>query len=167
MKILIIDISHNSSMAKVRTFLHFHSDANLIYTFDFLDTEYNSAAELYADLEEYPSEFFKSPCAYYDSVTSILGSITKMVTDSVIIYSPCIDECSRLSSEFLYENYLHYFGKYNNSGVLDINFNAIDFRMPLPSVKSPLKKILKKITSWTAFGTDDSEEDCEDFYDAG
>lgn len=166
MKILIIDTSHNSSMPKVRTFLHFHSDADLIYTFDFLYSEYKSAADLHSDLEEYPTEFFKSPCAYYDAVTSILGNVRKMNPDSVIIYSPGIDECSRLSSEFLYENYIQHFEMYY-PGILDINFSAIDFSLPLPSVKSPLKKLFGRLPIWNALRLDDEDDDYDDFYDAG
>ena len=166
MKILIIDTSHNSSMPKVRTFLHFHTDADLIYTFDFLYSEYKSAADLHADIEEYPTEFFRRPCAYYDVVTSILGKARKLNPDTIIVYSPCIDECSRLSSEFLYENYIQHFEMYN-PGILDINFSSIDFSLPLPSVKSPLKKLFEKLPLWNALGFDDTDDEYDNFYDAG
>jgi hypothetical protein len=165
MKILIIDTSHNSSLPKVRTFLHFHSDADLVYTFDFLYSEYSSLTELHSDLEGYPEEFFRNPCAYYDAVTSILGSVRKLHPTSVIIYSPGIDECSRLSSEFLYENYIQHFEIYN-PGVLDINFSAIDFSLPLPSVKSPLKKLFEKLPFRDILSLD-GDDDYDDYYDAG
>ncbi len=166
MKILIVDTSHNSSAQKVKAFLYRHSDADIVFSFDHFYSEYPSAKDLMEDIEEIPDEFFLSPCAYYDMTTYILGKIRKLPAKAIIIYSPQIDECSRLSNEFLYDNYMQHFNAYN-PGILDLNYSAIEYAIPsLPSVKTPIKNLLQRITEWDPFSLKEESNDYDDYYSA-
>ncbi len=168
MKIIVIDTSHNSSLQKVKAFLNRYSDADIIYTFDYMYCEYASVDDLIADLEELPEEFFTKPCAYYDMVVSILGKVRKLPAISTIIYSPQIDECSRLSSEYLYDCNIRHFEMYHPD-VLDINYSATIYatQIHMRTFKSPLKSFLQKLSHWDPFSLNNENDDYDDYYSAG
>ncbi len=168
MKIIIIDISHNSSITKVRAFLNHHSDAEKVFTFDAISWEYSTVEDLEEDLDECPDEFFSKPCAYYDLVVAILGKVRKTCADSIIVYSPQIDDCSRLSSEFLFDNFIRHFEMYN-PGILDINYSNLEYIPRLVvKVKNPLKDLLSRFSlpRLELFGLDNDSDDYDDFYSA-
>lgn len=173
MKIIVIDTSHNASLSKTRAFLHRHMDASRIYTFDCTLSEYACAEDLLSDLEDLPEEFFTKPCAYYDMASSVFGRVRKMSFDSIIIYSPGIDECSRLSSEYLYDLSLLHFQR-AFPGRLYINYSALEYALPLgkgarksgPKRGFSLKGLWEKLSAWEALNlTDDGDYD--DYYSAG
>lgn len=168
MKIIAVDTSHNSSLQKVKAFLSRHSDADIIYTFDYMYCEYSTISDLYSDLDEFPEEFFTKPCAYYDVVVSILGKGRKLSADSIIIYSPQIDECSRLSSEYLYDCNIEHFNLYYPD-ILDINYSATIYapQIHMATLKSPLKSLLQKLSQWDPFSLDSGKDDYDDYYSVG
>ncbi len=167
MKIIIIDTSHNSSITKVRAFLNHHSDAEKVFTFDVMSWEYSTVEDFEEDLDECPEEFFSKPCAYYDLVVAILGKVRKTGADSIIVYSPQIDECSRLSSEFLFDNFIKHFDMYNPR-ILDINYSNLEYIPHLVKVKNPIKGLLSRFSlpSLDLFGLDNDSDDYDDFYSA-
>ncbi len=168
MKIIVVDTSHNSSLQKVKPFLSRHSDADVIYTFDYMYCEYPTVDDLYSDMDEFPEEFFSKPCAYYDIVVSILGKVRKLPAKSIIIYSPQIDECSRLSSEYLYDCNIEHFELYH-PGILDINYSAMIYtpQIHIPALKSPFRSIFQKLSRWYPFSMDCGNDDYDDYYSAG
>ncbi len=162
MKIIIIDTSHNASSSKINTFLKVHSDADRIYTFDASLWEYPSVHDLEADLEECQEEFFSKPCAYYDMMTAILGKVRKLSADSIIVYSPEIDECSRLCDVFSFGNYINHFNIYN-PGILDINYTSQEYIQHIKKAEFTLKSLFKNFSfPWL----DADGEYSEDFYSA-
>lgn len=171
MKAIVVDVSRNSSYQKVMSFLSHHNDAQIIYTFDNLYCKYDSIEELLSDLEDLSDTFFVSACAYYDMTTSILGLLRKEPVDSIIVYSPQIDECSRLSSEWLYDNYIRHFNTYSGTR-LDINFSGMLYNFNPKA--SPFKTFfnrfsLKNFINMISFHEDNDEyyEPDDDFYSAG
>ncbi|MBP3279176.1 MAG: hypothetical protein J6M44_09505 [Butyrivibrio sp.] len=168
MKIIVIDTSHNSSLQKVKAFLNRHSDADIIYTFDYMYCEYSTVDDLISDLEELPEEFFSKPSAYYDVVVSILGKVRKLPAETIIIYSPQIDECSRLSSEYLYDCNIEHFERYH-PGILDINYSAMVYtpQIRVPAFKSPFKNFFQRLSRWDPFSLDNENDDYDDYYSAG
>ena len=171
MKAIVVDVSRNSSYQKVITFLSHHKDAEIIYTFDYLYNRYDSIEDLLTDLDEQSDSFFVDACAYYDMVTSILGLLRKETVDSIIVYSPQIDECSRLSSEWLYDNYILHFNTYSGTS-LDINFAGMLYNITPKT--NPFKTFfnsfsLKNFINMITFNGDNDEYygDDNDFYSAG
>ena len=168
MKAIVVDVSRKSSYKKVISFLSHHNDAEIIYTFDYLYNRYASIEDLLSDLDELSDTFFVNSCAYYDMVISILGILRKTSVDSIIIYSPQIDESSRLSSEWLYDNYILHFTTYSDMK-LEINFakmlNIIKPRtIPLKAILERFS--LKNTISMTSANDDyyDNDDD-DDFLD--
>ena len=123
MKAIAIDISRNSSPQKVKAFLNYNSDADIIYAFDYQYYEYESAEDLLFDMNHSAVEFFSRPCAYYDMATAILANVISMDLNTVIIYSPGKDECSRLSNRDMFNNYvLHFNQKHPRILTLDYSY---------------------------------------------
>ena len=123
MNIIVIDISHNSSWMKVSSFLSLHKDADIIYTFDFQYYKYYSSKDLRDDINNYSEDFFTKPCAYYDMVTAILSRIWSLDVESVTVFSPEMDECSRMSNELRFNNLIrHYCILFPES--LNINYSV-------------------------------------------
>ena len=163
MKIIAIDTSHNASLQKAKAFLKHHPDADKIFTFDYLLCEYTTTTDLFSDLEELPEEFFTKPCAYYDMVVSVLGRVRKSYADSIIIYSPQIDECSRLSSEYLYDNNILHFNTYH-PGILNINYSDWIYTpsAPISTIKTPISYFFQRLIQRYTFGFDE-----DDYYSIG
>ena len=169
MKAIVVDVSRNSSYQKVMTFLSHHNDAEIIYTFDYLYNKYDSIDDLLSDMNDLSDTFFVSACAYYDMTTSILGLLRKEPVDSIVVYSPQIDECSRLSSEWLYDNYILHFNIYSDTK-LDIHFEEMLYIFKPKA--NPFKVLfdrfsLKNFINMLSYQDDDYHGSEDDFYSAG
>ncbi len=117
----------------------------MVFTFDAASWEYATAEDLEKELDACPQEFFSKPCAYYDMVMTILGKVRTLCADSIIVYSPQVDECSRLATEFLYNNFIRHFVMYNSAG-LDINYSA-PACIPRPvKARNPFKGMLHRFS---------------------
>jgi hypothetical protein len=169
MKIIIIDTSRNSSSSKVKAFLSHHSDADRVFSFDHMYREYASVDDLGKELSQQPEDFFSKPCAYYDMLVSILGKVRKSAPDTVLVFSPETDDCSRLSNEEHFDAFILHYEKYN-CGSLDISYSSLDLLPSIRHTRSPLKELMSHfpLFSWNIFGiNDDSDDYTDDFYSAG
>lgn len=152
----------------MKAFLSHHGDADMVFTFDSMSWEYGTVEDLEAEIDEAQEEFFSKPCAYFDLVVALLGRIRTMGADSIIVYSPQIDECSRLSGEFLYDNFILHFIRYN-PGVLNINYSNLEYIPDLVRVIHPFRGIIDRLhlPKIDVFGLDNDIDDYDDFYSAG
>lgn len=119
MKIIAVDISYNNPPQKAGLFLKLHSNADLIYVFDHQYCEYDSARALRDDLNRYPDEFYSRPSAYYDMVIAILSKAKEYQPDSIVIFSPGIDDCSRFANDITFSDYIRHFNRYHPD-ILDL-----------------------------------------------
>ncbi len=100
-------------------------------------------------------------------VVAILGKVRKTGADSIIIYYPQIDECSRLSSEFHFDSFINHFDIYN-PGILDINYSNLEYIPHLVKVRNPFKGFLDRfvLPGLNISGSDITADDYDDFYSA-
>ncbi len=157
MKIIAIDVSHNVSPQKAGLFLRLHANADMIYVFDHQYVPYDSVKELRQDLNLYADEFYNRPCAYYDMVIAILSRAKAYQPDSIIIFSPGVDECSRFSNDYTFHNYIRHFKKYHP------DILTLDYSITGPAEKHPWRSTRSYdsgLKLWDMlFSGEDSEED--------
>jgi len=109
MKVLLIDISYNSSYEKVTRFLQSHKNAELVYIFDYEYAAYFSSQEVLDELHESQNDYFTHPCAYHDLLIKLLGKLRRTGRQyDVFICSEGIDDCSIYSSLESFENYIYH-----------------------------------------------------------
>lgn len=112
-KLYIIDVSINSSEREVIDFIESICEGPLraIAVFDNKYCVYTNTDELLDDLENDPDNFFQYPAAYFDCVIGILSHARKMSFDEIMVVSPEVDDCSILSNEDSFDNYIFHYQK--------------------------------------------------------
>ncbi len=156
MKILVIDISHNASPSKAKAFIDLNSDADFVYVFDYRYYIYTSVKDLWSDLRYYPEDFFCKPCAYYDTITAILSETIQYSPDSITIFSPEVDECSRMSTEERFIRFIRHLNKYTPDK-LHIRYSISESCKPQrPSIFNSIIDNIRNFSLWEHFSIMDT-----------
>ena len=119
MKAIIVDISYNASMNATKAFLKANINASRVYCFDHELYRYSSTEAFITDLNKHPDWFFEKPCAFFDCVTAALSKERRLKSRSVLICSPQEDDCSRLSDDERFSNYIFHYERNND---IDVEF---------------------------------------------
>lgn len=147
MKVLLIDVSYNSSHNKVIRFLNLHSDAELICIFDYQYGIYSSVDDAIEELRTFADDYFIYPCAYRDLMTKLLSMLRRSDNHyDIYVCSDKIDDCSIYSSGDDYDNYLYHLSSFSNLHVHNLTDSDYIFSTE-PCNSSPRKTFKEKITS--------------------
>ena len=142
MKTIIVDISYNSSMNATKAFLKSNMDASRVYCFDHILYQYTSTKALMMDLNEHPDRFFEKPCAFFDCVMTALSKERRLKSRSILICSPQVDDCSRMSDDERFDNYIIHFMKNNNIDLQLSHPSSYSGRTRRPSTESLFHRFL-------------------------
>lgn len=160
LKIVLIDSSINNSKQNALSVLQCNKDADIIYTFDYRYRMFISVKDAISYIRD-DITAFTSPCAYYDMVLSILNNVRTARSPQVFIASQGIDDCSVLTNEFCFRNYLNHF-EIIHPGSLSL----VDSASPIPNSRSILDRLnsLSLINLLRLPGVDDEYYDSPDEY---
>lgn len=128
MKVLIIDVSYNTNLNKVLSFINKHNDADYIYLYDYEYSLFNSTDEAIEELTTFRNDYFCYPCAHYDIVTKLLGKLRNSNQEcNVYLCTDSSDNCSIYSSEDAFDNYVYHISLRSSLSLHGINqLNSID-----------------------------------------
>lgn len=141
MKVLLIDVSINSSYDQVKSFIKSHRNADCFFIFDYEYGIYDSYEELLAELDSYRTDYFTHPCTFRDIVITILAKLRHQSVD-VYLYSETIDDCSIYSTSESFENYIDHIDA--NSKINLYGFNPYEdndsefFKERLTNIKNSI-----------------------------